>query len=415
MHNAGVLHQDLHPANLLVRLGVDDEPLLFLIDLHAVRLTEPLDWTTGRDNLVMLNRWFALRVSRADRLRFWLSYAQARDQACMRRWSGSVLETVSRRAGIERALLPLADQLEQRTWPSNLRFWKHRDRRCLVSNKYYRRVHSGVADGFSVTDLDAAALKPFLDNPDGPFERAGVKLLKDSRSSTVAELEVLLGGKRTPVIYKRFRVTAWSDPWVSLARRSGALRSWVFGHGLRERCLPTPRPLAVLHRRRHGLQGEGYLLTEKLENAVDLHGWLATLETLPPSARLGPIRELIDQCARLIRELHRRRLTHRDLKAANLLVTGDTSQRPQLWFIDLVGVRLQRRLPRARRVQNLARLNASFHASNALTRTDRLRFLRIYLQWALRGRRGWKRTWREIEEATTAKVARNRRVGRPLA
>src|SRR5262249_2129644 len=118
----------------------------------------------------------------------------------------------------------------------------------------------------------------------------------------------------------------------------------------------------------------------------------------------------LDELGRLVRELHRRQVSHRDLKAANLLVNADG-----VWLIDLVGVRLLRRLPRRRRVQDLARLHASFCRSPLLTRTDKLRFLRTYLQWGLTGRQRWKRWWREIAAATEAKVARNLRNGRPLA
>jgi hypothetical protein len=39
----------------------------------------------------------------------------------------------------------------------------------------------------------------------------------------------------------------------------------------------------------------------------------------------------------------------------------------------------------------------------------------VYLQWGLRGEAGWKIWWRQIERETRAKVARNRRRGRPLA
>ena len=53
--------------------------------------------------------------------------------------------------------------------------------------------------------------------------------------------------------------------------------------------------------------------------------------------------------------------------------------------------------------------------SLALTRADKVRFLRTYLQWGLRGRGSWKRWWHEVEKATLAKVARNARNGRPLA
>jgi hypothetical protein len=189
----------------------------------------------------------------------------------------------------------------------------------------------------------------------------------------------------------------------------------------------------VWHRQRHGLRREGYLLTEKVPDALDLLAFLDRLESRPWAERRDVLRRLIDQVAGLIRLLHARHLSHRDLKAANLLVSTERwavsakgvkelgapadlleGSNPQVWFIDLVGVRRHAKLRRRRRLQNLARLHASFHQHSALTRTDKLRFLRVYLCWGLRGRRGWKRWWRQIEQATQAKVERNLRKGRPL-
>jgi hypothetical protein len=315
--------------------------------------------------------------------------------------------------------------LEKLTWESNLRFWRHRDGRCLRTNRYYRRVHSAQAVGHAVADLDRAILDELLANPDAPFEQPGVLLLKDSRSATVAELDLLVNGRMRRVIYKRFRVTTWSDPWTALVRATPALRSWILGQGLRERMLPTPRPLLVLHRRRHGLVREGYLLMEKVEDAVDLHGFVKRLAGLDASERRRRLRCCIEEVARLIRKLHSRHLAHRDLKAANLLVAREawqpaehsattTSVNP-IGFIDLVGVARCRKLADRQRVANLTRLNASFHASGAVTRADRLRFLRVYLQWGLSGRESWKTWWRAIARATAAKVARNLRRRRPLA
>src|SRR5262249_24040378 len=155
--------------------------------------------------------------------------------------------------------------------------------------------------------------------------------------------------------------------------------------------LSTPRPLAVLFRRKWGLSWEGYLLTEKIPQVHELHRFVAGLNQGKPgldspSKRQQTLRSCIDGVARLVRDLHRRQLSHRDLKAANILVTEsdvptvNQEQRGRIWLVDLVGVKRHRRLSRRRRVRNLARLNASFFQVSAITRTDKLRFLRTYLQ-----------------------------------
>jgi tRNA A-37 threonylcarbamoyl transferase component Bud32 len=391
LHGAGVTHDDLHPNNLLLALGADDEPRLHLIDLHAVRLGAPLGRRARRDNLVVLNRWFVMRVSRADRLRFWKTYSVLSTQYAVRSADA-------------------ARDLEERTRRSNLRFWKARDRRCLESNRYYRPVRSAVAAGHAVTDLNRAALDALAADPDAPFRRPGAVLLKDSPSSTVVELDLPHGG----VIWKRFRVTSPADPLTALLRPTPALRSWVHGHGLRQRCLPTPRPLLVLHRRRLGLDWEGYLLTEKVPDAEELSRHVAGLRTVPEEERRRRLRALIEQLAHLVRQLHQRQVAHRDLKAANVLVQR-TPTGPALWLIDLVGVTRHRALSRRRRLQNLTRLHVSFHLHPLLTRTDKLRFLRTYMGWGLHGEQGWKDWWRAIAVATLDKVEKNARNRRQLS
>jgi tRNA A-37 threonylcarbamoyl transferase component Bud32 len=408
MHEAGIAHHDLHPGNLLLRLDGDDRPELFLIDLHAVRLGPPLSWRARRANLILLNRWFSLRSQRTDRLRFWRAYTNNKARSVSE--GGSIFAYTS---GSDK----IAD-LERRTLASNLRMWRKLDRRCLESNRHFRRIRTGDVAGHTVADLTAEALAPLLANPDAPFERADAILLKRSPSSAVVEFD--LPGPHGPrrVVYKRFAVTRWSDPWTALFRPAPALRSYVLGHALLVRCLPTPQPLATWHRYRHGLPHEGYLLTDKIADALDLRAFVDRLATLSAAECRIHLRRLIDRLAHLLALLHQRHLSNRDLKASNLLVGGVSTQtlegEESLYFIDLAGMRRCRKLRRSRRVQNLARLNASFLDHPSVTRSDRLRFLRVYLGWGLRGRIGWKRWWRQIEQATANKVRRNLRHGRPL-
>jgi tRNA A-37 threonylcarbamoyl transferase component Bud32 len=410
MHNRGICHHDLHAGNVLIRLTAADQPYLYLIDLHAVQLSRPLDWHARRENLVLLNRYFSLRAQRSDRLRFWSEY-------CLLGRSG--------RTG--KQLHAKARHLESLTWASNLHLWKGRERRCLGNNRCFQRISLEQTDtqvhGMAVTELDHDALRRLLADPDEPFRRPQARLLKDGPSSAVTQLVLAVNGTIIPVIYKRFRrARSWRKRLGDLLGQSKSMRSWVSGNALRERGLPTARPLAVFTGRRGRRHLDGYLVTQQIPDAVELRMYLRMLARLTRDKRRQVLRERIEQLARLIREMHRRRASHRDLKASNILVQTGPSAVPNpggdfgpFWLIDLVGVRLRGRVERPRRVQNLARLHASFHEDQAISRTDKLRFLRIYLHWGLRGKQGWKRWWHEIARATQAKVIRNQRRQRPLA
>jgi tRNA A-37 threonylcarbamoyl transferase component Bud32 len=457
LHNKGILHNDLHCGNLLIRLQ-DDEPYFYLIDLQSVRLGTPLTWQQSKANLVMFNRWLSLRASRADRLRFWLAYQSCRDATVWGSRAGRLdPHTVARVAEIgsgsktsnesekgregqtsiriaTRHLHPqireLVLELETATRRSNERFWRRRELRCLQITRHTRRFRSRSLRGFAVSDLDPQLLALLREDPDAPFALPDAVLLKDSRSARVVEFMARIGGELRPVIYKRFGVTKWYDPALALIRPSPPLRSWLYGHSLRERGLPTARPLAFFHRRRWGLCQEGYLLLEKVRAAGDLRTCLDRLQSLSAPTGRAWLRARLGQLARLIRELHRRHLAHRDLKAANILeieldggakepadrsTSPDEWQAPPFCLIDLVGVTCPRRLRRTSRIKNLARLHASFHDDPRLTRSDKLRFLRTYLQWGIFGKAGWKNWWRAIEKATARKIRLNQHRNRPLA
>lgn len=426
VHEAGILHHDLHAGNMLVRVVGVDQVELFVIDLLAVKMGPPLDWEQSRENLVMINCWFTLRVHRADRLRFWKAYFEARKLGAWQR----------DRHGAKLYAKELHD-IEEQSWQRNLRFWQRRDKRCLHNCRYYRKINGPSVVGHAVMEIADADLVELLNDPDALFTAAGgadssISILKQSASSTVIEMDFRVNGQIRRVVFKRFCVTSWTDPLASLFRSPPALRSWIHGQGFRERGLPTARPFVVLHRRAYGMWHEGYLMTEKIAHADDLHVTVERIDRAAPLDRARLMRRLIERVARTIRSLHQRELSHRDLKAANILVRrwdapeNEPSAYSQdiqnllympesfVWLIDLVGVEVFGELPRSRKVQNLARLNASFVDSEKITRTDRLRFLLTYLHCGAFGKCDWKSWWKEIDWATLQKVDRNRRRGKPL-
>src|SRR6266851_4846801 len=212
IHEAGVLHNDLHAGNILVRLEADDRPRLFLIDLHAVKIGRPLSWPASRANLVVLSHWFMIHASRTDRLRFWRCYLMARqrisdewkvmsdESSIIRAQSGwhalnegkGVTIPQSPRPSKTQGVPPgsllithhsslitpstlnfhsLTRDMERRSWKSTLRLWRARESRYLSWNRAFEPVSFGVARGHIIRDFDRPALLALFADPDAPFRR----------------------------------------------------------------------------------------------------------------------------------------------------------------------------------------------------------------------------------------------------
>jgi tRNA A-37 threonylcarbamoyl transferase component Bud32 len=406
LHNAGLLHQDFHPGNIMVRLPAENVPELVMIDLDALRKCRRVTWDLACQNLALLDHFFWLRSSRNDRFRFLKVYLQNR------------LEQLP-------DVRAFAQRIEDTTRLWAERLWRRWGRRCRFSNKYFAIYPGRTTWCVASRDLDPSEVHPLLHDPDLPFRNPVTRLLKDSRTTTVAETTMVVKGRPTQVVFKRFNRKKWLDPLLTLFRPSRAWRSWQAGQHLVSRGIPTPQNLAFLARRRSFkcdplfwfLAHETYLVTVKEENAVDLLTY--TKDVLPrfaPEERRARISGLNAALAELVRALHDRSLSHRDLKASNILVDLDSPEsRHQLSLIDLVGVRLRHPLPWNRRVQNLARLCISLAAVPGRTRTDCVRFLRIYLPWGLSPLNDWKALWRSIDRGIHSKRSRNLRHGRPLS
>jgi serine/threonine protein kinase len=405
-HRAGVDHRDLHPGNILVRMppagfpGDRPVPELHLIDLPSVRLSAGLKWRRSAQALtLMASAWWTL-ATRADLWRFWLEYARNRPD----------LKLADIKAG--------AKEIARRIPIRRRRIARGRDGRAGRANRDFYRLRVGRATAWAVCDVPRAALRSLAAAPERLLLGNMGRPYKLAHRSVVVRAEMDSGGAAAAVAYKRVRAKNWWKAILFLFCPSPAWQAWRHGHSLLLRGIATARPLAVIERRWWGLRGESYLATEWIEGAVNLHVYAWRLADRPHAERRRRSRQVAESLGRLLGRLHAWQLSHRDLKACNLLVR----ERPDgvdCSMIDADSVRVWRRVPDWFKALNLARLATSQMAHPWVSRADRLRFLRAYLAESAQlggdwRPADWKQVWRRVARATERTTRRLTRGGRKL-
>lgn len=346
MHDAGIMHRDLHGGNILVQVGVDGVPRLFFIDLHrALRLPRLSGGMRRRDLAQLCN---SLAVRSAQKIRFLHEYCRA----------GMPLDA----RALQRPIQDLARRLEKRRVLS-------RSKRCVKKSTVFTRERFRAGRCFVRRDFGRAAAERVIVAHGALCSGEGAAVLKRATRS-VLTVQRDAGG--TPVCVKEYCRVGWVRALAQGLCGTRAAWSWRAAHGLQVRGFDTPLPLALIERGRGPLVRESFLLTRYLEGADELNDFVQGLCREDPGARRAFLRQL----AATLRAMHERGIYHADLKSNNILVLPRGPESWGFYFIDLDRVYFHRRLTFARRANNLAQLNASVAA--CVSARDRLRFFRDY-------------------------------------
>jgi tRNA A-37 threonylcarbamoyl transferase component Bud32 len=362
MHDKGLYHRDLHPGNFLVEEGNVRPPTVYLLDLHRASISRSLSLEKRIKSLAQFNMFATLSLSNGERLRFFNAYFG--EDALWR--------------NERRKLLKLIDV---KTRKGRWRLWKHRQKRCMGTNKYFMRLRFSNMKGVAQRGVWKGEMAKFVlgARPGNGSPHAcrsvdegdGVHIVKDSRSKAAWEEKAVPGAAGPAVFIKYYKPKRGIRLLAYMLRRSPALRSWVAAYALRMRHINTVRAIAALEKRRafHVLGG-AYFLAEKVPDAVNLSDYL--------SAYPARTRRVVRSLALFLKKMHRRGVYHADMKATNILVCEGSAGETVFFITDLDHVFTRFRLTGRQVTRNLFQLNKSFPDFSLVSMRDRYRFLYDY-------------------------------------
>lgn len=367
LHDRGVSHRDLHSGNVLVGPGPGDRATIDVVDLHTVRYGHAPSMARRERQLAQWLHSLAGSTGPGGRLRSLVAYlGPAADRRDVARAHARVERAIARR---ERVRV------------------RSRSRRCVEESGAFTRDVGG-GRGMRRRELSEEALAAALAAHDRAVVARDASLLKAGPKSLVS---------RVPgAIVKERLAPSWRRRLEHLLLPGRARRGYENAHGLEVRGFATAAPLAFVRRGRRV-----FTLYRDLSSLPRLdHRVREALRRGEWSPRR--LREVSDAFADLAARLHAKGVWHGDWKACNFLLE-ERGRRVGFPLLDTDRLRFGASLTRARRLRNLAQLDASL--PKVVSRTARLRWFRRYARGgALAGPAAERAALRDVARLVARKI-----------
>jgi len=358
-HQAGFVHGDDHPRNVLITEGAGGERRAYYLDLVGVRFCQRVSRRGTIRSLAQLHQWFRWRATRTQRLRFLCRYVERKSENDL----GSS-QFVSR---------SLVNDILKEAHLQSARLWKKRDARIGRDNNYFARLRPrpGVSAWI--------ALRPERDDRDDN---------ESSERRNVAEWEHLLvdvldkPDASPPEFVQHVERYAGPPPSPGRILNGTQLgRRFVLAHRLRHRDVPCRCPHALL-------------AVATPSRSTDVRLWL---DTLPRTVDLITFARESDfdrrKRRRVIASLARLVTRMADVGASFRRAFPDTFaveiESGRVIIDDPTGIELSRRDVARHRAEVFRALHDLLAPLGLATRTDQARFLRAI------DVRHWRNLWRQ--------------------
>jgi len=327
-HQAGLLQQDMHPNNFLLRLHKQSQQI-YSLDGDSVCATRAISCRRALHNLatllskldiLLVQKYLTEALAEYAQSRAWPPFTSAQEQS---------FKTLMRQIRL-RTLSAYADKKV---------FRQCGDVRVLHAPPFHLALSSAYP--IEPASVPQAILQSM----------AAAHYLKQGNTCTVLRGELA----QRPIVIKRYNIKHF---WHGISRgwrRSRASISWSNVHRLTWLGIATPAPVALLERKILGWQCEAYYLAEWLDGI--------SLRHLTQQADAPAIALAAQHLADVFYRWHLLGISHGDCKADNFKYLDQ-----QWWVLDLDSMRQHANEAKALRahVRDLKRLFANWQASDRL-------------------------------------------------
>ena len=210
-----------------------------------------------------------------------------------------------------------------------------------------------------------------LDGVRGPF-----KEINASRFARTLICQTGFAGNCHMLYFKEYLFRSVWDIIKHLFRKSRARRAFNASIMLQQNGLNAPEVVAIGELYYGPFRAKNFLITREIENAKDIYSYLYKYRRNITSQFRHYKRSLICELGRTIGKMHAAGIFHGDLRPGNILAEH-TGEHWKFFFMDNERTKQYQHLPYYFRLKNLVQVNM---LQNYFTNTDRMRFLKLYLQ-----------------------------------
>lgn len=353
MHDCGIYHGELHAENILV--DPNNTTVFYLLDLGHTQFTKklPLSW----------------RIRELSRLIYSII------DACTNEETKEFIDNYTNQLSKHRDREIFHREVLGEVYRIKRRLWHSRARKCLKKNNVFKHTTQGNYKIYARNEWEANRLIDLVGKHTRSVQENLPNTLKISAKTAITRLTVSRETTKS-VCIKEYRYPSFLKRILYSLYNSPARRAWFAAHGLMALNVKTPKPIALLEKKRFAILRKSFIIMEDITTGLPCNTYISERFRHPhDKTAFRKKRNFLSCLATSFRQLHDSGIYHYDLKANNIMIL-ETSNAWDIFYLDLDRVCFDKIITHKKRIKNLSQLNASL--PYYITYTDRLGFYRTY-------------------------------------